>query len=103
AAGGPEPAVDRAGALAAAAVPRRDRHRAGAERPGRRPARRVGPVSLMPPAMEPLLSVRDLRTFYVMEEGTTKAVDGVSFDVQPGQVVGIVGESGCGKSVTVKS
>jgi peptide/nickel transport system ATP-binding protein len=57
----------------------------------------------MPPAMEPLLSVRDLRTFYVMEEGTTKAVDGVSFDVQPGQVVGIVGESGCGKSVTVKS
>ena len=52
---------------------------------------------------EPLLSVRNLKTFFVMDEGTAKAVDGVSFDVQPGQVVGIVGESGCGKSVTIKS
>jgi peptide/nickel transport system ATP-binding protein len=50
-----------------------------------------------------LLSVRNLKTFFVMEEGTAKAVDGVSFDVQPGQIVGIVGESGCGKSVTIKS
>ena len=50
-----------------------------------------------------LLSVRNLKTFFVMDEGTAKAVDGVSFDVQPGQVVGIVGESGCGKSVTIKS
>ena len=58
----------------------------------------------MPPAMDqPLLSVRNLKTFFLMDEGTVKAVDGVSFDVQPGQVVGIVGESGCGKSVTVKS
>lgn len=38
-----------------------------------------------------------------MDEGTAKAVDGVSFDVGPSQVVGIVGESGCGKSVTIKS
>jgi peptide/nickel transport system ATP-binding protein len=52
---------------------------------------------------QPLLSVRDLKTFFFMDEGTAKAVDGVSFDVQPGQVVGIVGESGCGKSVTIKS
>ena len=50
-----------------------------------------------------LLSVRNLKTFFMMDEGTAKAVDGVSFDVQPGQVVGIVGESGCGKSVTIKS
>jgi len=50
-----------------------------------------------------LLSVRNLKTFFVMDEGTAKAVDGVSFDVQPGQIVGIVGESGCGKSVTIKS
>lgn len=51
----------------------------------------------------PLLSVRNLRTYFELDEGTVKAVDGVSFDVQPGQVVGIVGESGCGKSVTIKS
>jgi peptide/nickel transport system ATP-binding protein len=52
---------------------------------------------------QPILSVRNLKTFFFMDEGTAKAVDGVSFDVQPGQVVGIVGESGCGKSVTIKS
>jgi oligopeptide/dipeptide ABC transporter ATP-binding protein len=52
---------------------------------------------------QPLLSVRNLKTFFMMDEGTAKAVDGVSFDVQPGQVIGIVGESGCGKSVTIKS
>jgi peptide/nickel transport system ATP-binding protein len=52
---------------------------------------------------QPLLSVRNLRTFFMTDEGTAKAVDGVSFDVQPGQIVGIVGESGCGKSVTIKS
>jgi peptide/nickel transport system ATP-binding protein len=51
----------------------------------------------------PILSVRNLRTYFKLEEGTVKAVDGVSFDVYPGQVVGIVGESGCGKSVTIKS
>jgi peptide/nickel transport system ATP-binding protein len=51
----------------------------------------------------PLLSVRDLKTYFMMDEGVVKAVDGVSFDVQAGQTFGIVGESGCGKSVTVKS
>ncbi len=51
----------------------------------------------------PLLSVQDLQTWFMMDEGTAKAVDGVTFDVDPGQVVGIVGESGCGKSVTIKS
>ena len=51
----------------------------------------------------PLLSVRNLKTYFFMDEGIVKAVDGVSFDVNPGQVVGIVGESGCGKSVTIKS
>ncbi len=50
-----------------------------------------------------ILSVRDLETRFEMDEGTTRAVDGVSFDVAAGQVVGIVGESGCGKSVTIKS
>jgi oligopeptide/dipeptide ABC transporter ATP-binding protein len=52
---------------------------------------------------EPILVVKDLKTYFPLDEGTVKAVDGVSFDVRPGQVVGIVGESGCGKSVTIKS
>jgi ABC-type dipeptide/oligopeptide/nickel transport system ATPase component len=60
----------------------------------------------MPPirtATEPLLRVRDLRVSFRLDEGTVRAVDGLSFDVFPGQVIGIVGESGCGKSVTMKA
>lgn len=50
--------------------------------------------------MAPLLDVRDLRTTFKTDDGLVGAVDGVSFSVEPGQVLGIVGESGCGKSVT---
>ena len=57
----------------------------------------------IPTATEPLLQVRDLRVSFRLDEGTVRAVDGVSFDVFPSQVVGIVGESGCGKSVTMRA
>ncbi len=49
---------------------------------------------------QPLLEVRGLRTYFHTEEGTAKAVDGVDFVVNKGETLGLVGESGCGKSVT---
>jgi len=50
-----------------------------------------------------LLKVKGLKTYFFTEEGVVKAVDGVDFTLAPGEVLGIVGESGCGKSVTSMS
>jgi len=54
-------------------------------------------------AQDLLLEVEDLRTYFYIEEGEIPAVDGVTFSVKRGQILAIVGESGCGKSVTAYS
>jgi len=51
----------------------------------------------------PLLEVKNLKTYFFTEDGVVKAVDGVDFEVFPGEVLGLVGESGCGKSVSALS
>ena len=54
-------------------------------------------------AKEPLLDVRDLKTYFFTDRGVARAVDGVSFFIPPRATLGLVGESGCGKSVTALS
>ena len=51
----------------------------------------------------PLIDVRDLKTYFYTEDGVVKAVDGVTFSIEPERTLGVVGESGCGKSVTALS
>jgi len=51
----------------------------------------------------PLLEVKDLRTSFFVEEGEVRAVDGISFSIEPGKLMGLVGESGSGKTVTALS
>jgi oligopeptide/dipeptide ABC transporter ATP-binding protein len=54
----------------------------------------------MDTATQPLLEVDDLKTYFYTRDGIVRAVDGVSFTVYPGETLAVVGESGCGKSVT---
>jgi peptide/nickel transport system ATP-binding protein len=49
---------------------------------------------------EPLVQVRDVKVYFYLDEGTVRAVEGVTFDIARGKTLGVVGESGCGKSVT---
>ncbi|MBC7078456.1 MAG: ABC transporter ATP-binding protein, partial [Synergistales bacterium] len=50
-----------------------------------------------------LLEVKDLATYFYTDEGIVKALDGVSFSIDEGEILGLVGETGCGKSVTATS
>ena len=68
------------------------------------------PDESTPSSNGPLLQVRDLRTYFPIKRGVlartvgfVKAVDGVSFDIQPGKTLGLVGESGCGKTTVGRS
>jgi peptide/nickel transport system ATP-binding protein len=63
----------------------------------------AGPSHAPAAALRPLLEVADLKTWFFTRDGIVRAVDGVSFHVMPGETLAIVGESGCGKSVTALS
>jgi oligopeptide transport system ATP-binding protein len=64
-----------------------------------RDGRRAG----RPDAVETLLEVKGLKTHFFTQDGTVKAVDGISFTIGDGKTLGVVGESGCGKSITAMS
>jgi peptide/nickel transport system ATP-binding protein len=67
------------------------------------PVAAAAPPPTIMPAGRPLLEVADLKTWFFTRDGIVRAVDGVSFHVMPGETLAIVGESGCGKSVTALS
>ena len=58
---------------------------------------------LTPMASEPILEIRDLKTHFMLDTGTVRAVDGIDLTISRGKTLGVIGESGCGKSVTAHS
>ncbi|HEY3231922.1 MAG TPA: ATP-binding cassette domain-containing protein, partial [Roseiflexaceae bacterium] len=60
----------------------------------------IEPINADPNA---ILTINDLKTWFFLESGTVKAVDGVSLTLKRNQTLGLVGESGCGKSITAMS
>jgi ABC-type dipeptide/oligopeptide/nickel transport system ATPase component len=52
---------------------------------------------------QPLLDIQNLKTYFYTDDGVVRAVDGVSLSIDPGKTLGVVGESGCGKSITAFS
>src|SRR5712671_1490171 len=61
------------------------------------------PIPMAEPHNSHVLSVRDLVVDFVQDTGTVRALEGVSLDLHAGRVLGVVGESGCGKSVTARA
>ena len=51
----------------------------------------------------PLIEIKGLKVYFHTEDGVARAVDGVDFDIESGKTLGVVGESGCGKSVTARA
>jgi oligopeptide/dipeptide ABC transporter ATP-binding protein len=108
-----EPADSAAGDAAGAAIPEPDIQAVEAEARSRRAAAiesaiRLRGVRPWPPPKQadpaaPLLEVTDLKTYFSLESGTVHAVDGVSFRLDHGEALGIVGESGCGKTTLALS
>src|SRR5258708_39288140 len=70
---------------------------------GERAAGTQAPVQVAKDRAEPLLEVDRLQTFFSTRQGIVKAVDGLSFTLAAGETLAIVGESGCGKSITALS
>src|SRR3990172_8067943 len=70
---------------------------------GESPFCQVGSARGVAMAGQPLLNVHELKTYFYTQSGVVQAVNGISYSLDQGEAVGLVGESGCGKSVSVLS